>query len=40
MFERFGFKGFQEFVIQNDQKIIYNIFYGVEKFYKTTLKSF
>ena len=38
IFERFSFKGFQEFVIQNDQKIIYNIFYGVEKFYKNDIK--
>ena len=32
MFDSFGFKGFKEFVIQDDQKIINNIFYGAEKF--------
>ena len=34
MFDSFGFEGFKEFVIQDDQKIINKIFYGVEKFYK------
>ena len=34
MFDRFGFKGFKEFVIQDDQKIINKIFYGVENFDK------
>ena len=34
MFDSFGFEGFKEFVIQDDQKIINNIFYGVEKFDK------
>ena len=41
MFESFHFKGFKEFVIQDDQKIINKIFYGVEKLdkkgYKITL---
>ena len=32
MFDSFGFEGFKEFVIQDDQKIINNILYGVEKF--------
>ena len=32
MFDSFVFEGFKEFVIQNDQKIIKKIFYGVEKF--------
>ena len=31
MFDSFGFKGFREFIIQDDQKIINTIFYGVEK---------
>ena len=34
MFYSFGFEGFKEFVIQDDQKIINKIFYGVEKFDK------
>ena len=34
MFDSFGFEGFKEFVIQDDQKIINKIFYGVEKFDK------
>ena len=34
MFDSFSFAGFKEFVIQDDQKIINNIFYGVEKFDK------
>ena len=34
MFDSFGFEGFKEIVIQDDQKIINKIFYGVEKFYK------
>ena len=33
-----GFQGFKEFVIQDDQKIINNIFYGVEKFDKKDKK--
>ena len=33
-FDSFGFEGFKEFVIQDDQKIIKKIFYGVEKFDK------
>ena len=31
MFDSFGFQVFNEFVIQDDQKIIKKIFYGVEK---------
>ena len=31
---QFGFVGFKEFIIQDDQKIISMIFYGVEKFDK------
>ena len=38
MFDSFSFEGFTEFVIQEDQKIINNIFYGVEKFDKTENK--
>ena len=34
MFDNFGFEGFNEFVIQDDQKIINKIFYGVQKFDK------
>ena len=34
MFDSFSFEGFKEFIIQDDQKIINNIFYGVEKFDK------
>ena len=34
MFASFGFVGFKEFIIQDDQKIISMIFYGVEKFDK------
>ena len=34
MFDSFGFVGFKEFIIQDDQKIINMIFYGVEKFDK------
>ena len=29
VFDSFGFEGFKEFVIQDDQKIINKIFYGV-----------
>ena len=32
MFYSFGFKGFKEFVIQDDQKVINMILYAVEKF--------
>ena len=32
MFNSFGFEGFKEFVIQDEQKIINRIFYGVDKF--------
>ena len=39
MFDSFGFKGFKEFVIQNDKKIINKIFYRVEKFDKKDNKS-
>ena len=31
MFDSFGFESFNEFLIQDDQKIINKIFYGVEK---------
>ena len=34
IFDSFGFEGFKEFVIQDDQKIIKKIFYGVKKFDK------
>ena len=34
MFRSFDFEGFKEFIIQDDQKIINKIFYGVEKFDK------
>ena len=34
MFDSLGFEGFKEFVIQDDQKIINKIFYGVENFDK------
>ena len=34
MFDNFGFEGFKEFVIQDNQKIINKIFYGVQKFDK------
>ena len=34
MFDNFGFEGFKEFVIQDDQKTINKIFYGVQKFHK------
>ena len=34
LFDHFGFEGFKEFVIQDDQKIINKIFYGVQKFDK------
>ena len=33
-FDSFGFGGFKKFVIQDDQKFINKIFYGVEKFDK------
>lgn len=39
MFDSFGFKGFKEFVIQNDKKIINKIFYRVEKCDKKDNKS-
>ena len=38
MFDSFGFEGFKEFFIQDDQKIINKIFYGVEKFDKKDSK--
>ena len=38
MFDSFGFKGFREFIIQDDQKIINTIFYGVEKLDKKDKK--
>ena len=38
MFDSFVFEGFKEFIIQNDQKIIKKIFYGVEKFEKKDKK--
>ena len=34
MFDSFGFEGFKEFVIQDNQNIISKIFHGVEKFDK------
>ena len=34
LFDSFGFKGFKEFIIQDDKKIINKIFYDVEKFDK------
>ena len=34
MFDSFGFEGFREFVIQDEQKTINKIFYGVDKFVK------
>ena len=43
MFDSFHFEGFKEFVIQDDQKIINKIFYSIDKFdissIKTTIKS-
>ena len=36
--DSFGFKGFKKFVIQDDQKIINKIFYGVEKFDQKDIK--
>ena len=30
-FDSFGFEGFRKFVVQDDQKIINKVFYGVEK---------
>ena len=39
MFDCFGFKGFKELVIQDDQKIINKILYGVKKFDKKSNKN-
>ena len=39
IFGSFGFKGFKEFVIYDDQKIINKIFYGVGKFDKKDKKT-
>ena len=36
--DSFGFEGFKKFVIQDDQKIINKIFYGVEKFDQKDIK--
>ena len=38
MFDSLSFEDFKEFVIQDDQKIINKIFYGVEKFDKNNNK--
>ena len=40
MFDSFDYEGFKEFLMQNDQKIINKIFYGVEKFDKKDNKIF
>ena len=32
MFDSFGFEGFKEFFIHDDQNVINKVFYGVEKF--------
>ena len=34
LFDSFGFEGFKEFVLQNDQKVLNKILYGIEKFNK------
>ena len=39
MFDSFGFEGFNEFVIQDDQKISNKIFYGVKSSIKRTIKA-
>ena len=39
LFNNFGFKGFKEFVFQNDQKVLNKILYGIEKFNKKDNKT-
>ena len=34
LFDSSGFEGFKEFVLQNDQKVLNKILYGIEKFNK------
>ena len=38
LFDSFGFEGFKEFILQDDQKVLYKIFYGIEKFHKKDYK--
>ena len=33
-FDSFGFKGFKEFILKDDQKVLNKILYGIEKFNK------
>ena len=41
LFDSFGFEGFKEFVLQNDQKVLNKILYGKDnKMTLTTLKFF
>ena len=39
LFDSFGFEGFKEFILQDDQKVLSKILYGIEKFNKKTIKS-
>ena len=39
LFNNFCFKGFKEFVFQNDQKVLNKILYGIEKFNKKDNKT-
>ena len=34
LFDSFGFEGFKEFVLQNDQKVLNKLLCGIEKFNK------
>ena len=34
LFDSFGLEGFKEFILQDDQKILNKILYGIEKFNK------
>ena len=34
LFDSFGFKSFKEFILQDDQKVLNKILYGIEKFNK------
>ena len=31
LFDSFGFKGFREFILKDDQKVLNKILYGIEK---------
>ena len=34
LFDSFGFKGFKEFILQDDRKILNKILYGIKRFEK------